>query len=205
MRAGEDDCARSVRIPPLANCKIQRKRRAESRVEGLPAAGFVPGEEYEITFRWPEEAPVVSVIGEIVTDLRDGAGKLEIPEEGRRNTSGEIYPLSDGRVIFSILAYEETSARVLWTAPMGSEPAFVHAMVVSGDDSGDPSGDRVTEYSTRLLPASVSPPAIASGGCRISARTTIADWSLCFYCVLMGGRLQRRRWDSPRRQSCHEK
>ncbi len=33
LRAGEDDCARSVRIPPLANCKIQRKRRAESRME----------------------------------------------------------------------------------------------------------------------------------------------------------------------------
>jgi hypothetical protein len=61
------------------------------QITGLPESGYVPGEQYDLTLRWPELAdhaeqlredndvpPAMSVVVELVAESGVGAGKLEL-------------------------------------------------------------------------------------------------------------------------------
>ncbi len=90
--------------------------RAQLELRGLPEAGYVPGESYELQLTWPQFAkraeqlrardghPSMSLVTELVAESGEGAGVLEIPG-GKDATERELCTLPEGQqgaVLFAL-------------------------------------------------------------------------------------------------------
>ncbi|TPV97124.1 MAG: hypothetical protein B7733_01270 [Myxococcales bacterium FL481] len=137
-------------------------------IEGLPQGGAVPGTTYEVRVAWPEPAATVTVIGEVLSSARRATGSLATSALDTSDTYVEITNLADDRQIVGIASYETTSARFSWTAPSSDGRASLYMAVVTGDDSGDPSGDRVGLISTDIGTTGSPTPSVPASGCQAS-------------------------------------
>lgn len=99
-------------------------QRAQLELRGLPEAGYVPGETYELHLSWPEFTkraerlrardegpPSMSLVTELVAESGEGAGVLELPR-GKHATERELCTVPEGQqgaVLFALRPGEEAA------------------------------------------------------------------------------------------------
>jgi hypothetical protein len=178
---GCDVCHRGAQGAPL-------------EVLGLPEEGYVPGQSYEITLRWPPTTPHVALMAEL-TDLRGlpagttalvsyGAWQeVEKCENGfpaadvcRLGGAGDgccrdldpmrdACSLPDGRSVLWMLDCGSKLARLTWTAPAAATgDVWFSTQMVTSDLQNDAVGDGVTALRRRIRPAGASPHVNAAVG-----------------------------------------
>jgi hypothetical protein len=166
---------------------------APLEVLGLPLAGYVPGQTYELRFQWPATTPHVAIMAEFTDAAGAPAGITALApyatwqasekcEEGdfpaadvcRVGGMGsgccrDLDPTPDDcrfpgeRSVFWMLDCGSKSARVMWTAPATGDVWFSSGMVTS-DLQNDARGDGSTLLRQRLRVAGASPEVTAAVG-----------------------------------------
>lgn len=160
----------------------------ELQVAGLPLDGFLPGQPYEITVRWPLSAPNVSLVAEFSDDNRRGLGSVRLPNleklQQQELCAGElafmvppsqVFEAEGGRMLVSTLDCGAQLTRFQWTAPaVATDGAWFNLGFVSSDESGEPQGDGVTLVQYRLSASGSQNVTIAEGCSSIPGRKVSA-------------------------------
>ena len=169
---------------------------AKLEVLGLPEDGYVPGQAYEITLRWPATSHVA-----LMAEFTDTAGlpagvtallpyaawaEGELCENGfpaadvcrpggaAPGCCRDVEPTRDAcsfpgeRSVFWVLDCRSRFARVAWTAPgAGAGDVWFSSNMVNSDLQNNVLGDGVTLARRRLRPAGASPNVTsATGSCQ---------------------------------------
>ena len=190
---GCDVCHRDVAGAPL-------------EVLGLPVDGYVPGQSYEIQFRWPATAPHVALMAEFTNLAGAPAGLTALApyatwqapercENGfpaadvcRAGASGgccrELDMARDAcsfpgeRSVLWVLDCGSKSARAIWTAPAASAgDVWFSSSMVTSNIMNDARGDGASSVRKRLRVAG-SPPEVSAavGTCQIGAGAGAQAW-----------------------------
>jgi hypothetical protein len=167
---------------------------AELEVFGLPEDGYVPGQSYEITLRWPENVPHVAVMAEL-SDMRGQplgttslvpyaawqqgeicendfpAGDLCRVGSGNDGCCRDLEPTRDAcslpgsRNVLWVLDCASRFARMIWTAPPANAgDAWFSAEMVTSNLQNDVAGDGVTSVVARIRPKGASDEVSAAVG-----------------------------------------
>lgn len=166
-------------------------------VIGLPEAGYVPGQTYEISFQW--QAPRVALMAEL-TDLggtpagttslipymawtdaekcaADGFPAADMCRAGSAaGCCRDVDPTRDAcsfpgeRSLFWMLECGARAARFRWTAPTQAVDVWFSASMVTSNAGNDALGDGVTLVRQRLHPAGGSQDRTAAlGSCAVAS------------------------------------
>jgi hypothetical protein len=190
-------------------------------VIGLPEAGYVPGQTYQISFQW--QAPRVALMAELTDKIGTPAGTTSLvpyaqwtdaekcaqdafPAADVCRAGGEagccrdLDPTRDGcsfpgeRSLFWMLECGARAARMSWTAPTQAVDVWFSASMVTSNAGNDALGDGVTLVRKRLYPAGATTARTgALGSCGVTGRRSPlgAAWVLVVGVLLV---LRLRRW-----------
>lgn len=171
----------------------------ELQIGGLPEAGYIPGQTYDIVLRLPDEAAVTSAAVELTDGEGQRVGSVGLPAAPRGDEvcgepaelASRVVDLPGGRSVVAMDACGARRVRVSWTAPPEPRgPVWFHAAAVAGNASNDPTGDGVRAYA-RVIPVQggTATSAEVRSGC--SASGTGQGGALAF--LLLAAGLVRRR------------
>lgn len=147
-------------------------------IAGIPGEGWDPGAIYELTIALPEGVRSSAAAIEIADELGNGVGALAVIPEAEltdadrcRDGTTATAPVSiPGRLVARAQVCGAEQVRVRWTAPPSARTGLrVHAAMVAGNDSGDPSGDGASVVAMALQARGA--PEVE--GARLSARCSI--------------------------------
>jgi hypothetical protein len=167
---------------------------APLEILGLPEAGYVPGQTYEIRFQWPATAPHIALMAEFTDEAGRPAGVTALapystwqPTELCENE----FPAADvcragtqadgccrdidmtkdacsfpgERSVFWVLDCGSKSARAVWTAPgAGAGDVWFSTSMVTSNIMNDARGDGSTSVRARLQPAGSATEVSAASG-----------------------------------------
>lgn len=195
---------------------------AKLDVVGLPSAGYVPGQTYEIAFAWPM-APHIALMVELTDDSGTTAGTPSLVPYAQwteaEKCAQDAFPAADicragaaagccreldatrdacsfpgERSMFWMLECGARAARFHWTAPLQPVDIWFSASIVSSSTGNDAAGDGVTLKRQLLRPASSSSPRVgAVGSCQLQLGGSSSLLGAALMCLLVLGVRSRRR------------
>jgi hypothetical protein len=191
-------------------------------VIGLPEAGYVPGQSYEIAFRWA--VPHVALMAELTDMLGTSAGTIALVPYAQwtdaEKCAQDAFPAADvcragaaagccrdldptrdacsfpdERSLFWMLECGAQAARVRWTAPLQPVDVWFSASMLSSNAGNDALGDGVTLLRRRLVPQGKSIERTgALGSCHVApGRSAAFAWLAGLFAAAALGCLRRRR------------
>jgi hypothetical protein len=183
-------------------CKVCHVGGVETslRVLGLPLAGYVSQQRYEIVVDWPDTIDKISLAAELTDAQGKPVGTLRLPPNNETQPAEFCAPASDmvpaasltdagaGRQIISVPDCGAKQLRFLWTAPINDiGPVWFASSAVVSNGMGDTDGDGVTDV-TRVIAPAGDPPALASSvtaGCNVApgAHSGLGWYGWCLLAV----------------------
>lgn len=150
-------------------------------VIGLPEAGYIPGQVYEVWFHWPAAAPHVALMAEFADTLGSSAGVISLAPYAHwteaEKCAQDAFPAADlcragaapgccreleptrdacsfpgERSLFWMLECGASAARLHWTAPAQPVDVWFSASMLTSNTGNDALGDGVTLLRRRLVP-----------------------------------------------------
>lgn len=178
-------------------------------VYGLPLAGYVPGQVYDVEIAWQSVSALHALHVEIVDQetgraagnvaLLDAAAVEErarcgsLPAEDR----ADYLLVENSRQVLGVEGCGASSLRFRFTAPDLPQVVFAGSVVRSGEPKASPAGDGVQNL-TRSLRRQGAPEQLVNSGCAASTpRSERAGYqSLLFglLAIVAGMRARRRRY-----------
>ena len=163
-------------------------------INGLPSAGYVPGQVYRLTIDWSDELSSVALNVEATDFFGQRFGEL-IPLEATQLTAADrcfgdgtaapvgAVELTNGRRILTVAHCGQQQTSLGWRAPTQVTRGWFTGSLVASDRKKDIDGDGVANFALQVAAPGVTPTDAAELGASCSARPlpehADAGWVCC--------------------------